>query len=245
MEMKRSQKSENTRAEVKLSTRDRRESWGDPQTEQKREAVPFQNLPEPHIWVRGSPERLPEQMGRWAGRGKGNRVEPQERGTPLPCTARLTSSLHRGLAPLPAQQELLSDPEPLAETPQRTPGRAGRGHPRPPRRALSRSGCGCKRSRRPRQGHPSARAEPAGQLEPEGGILATALLGRGTGWGPMGEGRTPQGPGHRAPGTDPCADPIGLCNGRGPTGRPSPGPAGHPPSDPQGRVVQQDADNVE
>lgn len=61
----------------------------------------------------------------------------------------------------------------------------------------------------------------------------------------MGEGRPPQGPGHRAPGTDPCADPIGLCNGRGPTGRPSPGPAGHPPSDPQGRVVQQDADNVE
>lgn len=56
-------------------------------------------------------------MGRWAGRGKGNRVEPQERGTPLPCTARLTTSPHRGLAPLPAQQEMLSDPEPLVETP--------------------------------------------------------------------------------------------------------------------------------
>lgn len=179
------------------------------------------------------------------GRGKGNRVEPQERGTPPPCTARLTSPPHRGLAPLPAQQELLSDPEPLAETPPRTPGRAGRGHPRPPRRALSRSGCGCKRSHRPRQRHPSAHAEPAGQLESEDGILATALLGRGTGWGPRGEGRTPQGPGHRAPGTEPCADPVGLCNGRGPTSRPSPGPAGHPPSDPQGRVVQQDTDNVE
>lgn len=51
LEMTRSQKSENTRAEVKLSTRGWRESWRDPQTEQKREAVPFQNLPEPHVWV--------------------------------------------------------------------------------------------------------------------------------------------------------------------------------------------------
>ena len=68
------------------------------------------------------------------------------------------------------------------------------------------------------------------------------MLG-GVPWGK--EGLTPQGPGHRAPGTDPCADPMGLCNGRGPTRRPSPGPAGHPPSDPQGRVVQQDADDVE
>lgn len=51
LEMKRSQKSENTRAKVKISTRGWRESWGDPQTEQKREAGPFQNLPEPHIRV--------------------------------------------------------------------------------------------------------------------------------------------------------------------------------------------------
>ena len=112
LEMKRSRKSENTRAEVKISTRGLERKLGKPPRKSKRgkqeredRSRTFQNPTSGYEGVqRGSRSR----GGGGPGGARGTGWSPKKEAHTLPAP--------RGLAPLPAQQEL-REPEPLAETP--------------------------------------------------------------------------------------------------------------------------------